>query len=198
MPKSRPNIEAGSLLVGTAYLVRSQPQTLSSVEVHPGQELQMVIVTRGIPAYFRDTDVLHSAAGTNEGYTAMDRFRIWGRPLEKRRGNVPNTGVLPTDPPLFDNAIFDDPIFFGSSDVSLISITQETLPITSNGQTNFVLSDRPLAPDNVIAWVNGVKITYGVDYTISGPSNQAFTYIVSGSNPALLTTDELELYYPLL
>jgi hypothetical protein len=158
----------------------------------------MVIVTRGIPAYFRDTDVLHSAIGTNEGFTAIDRYRIWGRPLEKRRGDVPSIGVLPTPPPLFQNDIFDDPIFFGSSDVSLISIEQEILPIISNGQTIFALSQRPLAPDNVIAWLNGVKITYGIDYTITGPSNQIFTYIVSGSNPPLLTTDKLELYYPLL
>lgn len=198
IPKSHPNTEVGSILVGTAYLVRSAPQSLSSVEVHPGHELQMVIVTKGVPSYFRDTDVLHSANGTGEGFTAVDRFRIWGRPIEKRRGDVPIAGALPTDRPLFQNDIFDNPIFFGSSDISLTSFYREILPIIVNGQTAFVLAKRPLAANNVIATVRGVNLVYGVDFTVGGTTDQNLTYIVSGSNPALLTTDTFELYYPLL
>jgi hypothetical protein len=197
MTRAKPNSEVGSILAGTAYLVRSQPETVNSIEVHPGNELQMVIVTQAAPAYFRDTDVLHSADGTNEGFTALDRFRVWGRPLEKRRGKV-DTSILPTDRPLFVNNIFDDPIFFGSSDISLTSVEQETLPITVNGQTILNLSLRPLDPTTVQAFVNGVKINYGTNYTVGGVTNQTLTYIVSGSNPALLTTDVFEVWYVLL
>ncbi len=196
-PKARPNIEVGSVLTGTAYLVRSQPELVNSIEVHPGQELQMVIVTQGVPAYFRDTEISHSANGTNEGFTALDRFRVMGRPLEKRRGTVDLTS-LPTDKPLFVNNIFDNPIFFGSSDPSLSSTKQEVLPVTSNGQTVFTLSMRPLDPTTVQLFVNGVKISYGTNYTVSGSTNQTLTYIVSGSNPALLTTDVVEAWYVLL
>jgi hypothetical protein len=195
LPKARPNTEVGSILAGTAYLVRSQPETLSSVEVHPGHELQMIIVTRAVPAYFRDTDILHSASGVNEGFTALDRFRIWGRPLEKRRGTVDVGSAVPGDPPLFVNDIFDDPIFFGSSDIGSTSPIQTTLPITSAGQTAFTLPSRPLDPTAVMAWARGVKLVYGVDYTVTGFTDQDFTYIVHGANPALLLTDTLEVWY---
>lgn len=201
MPKARPNSEVGSILVGTAYLVRSQPESISSIEVHPGHELQMVIVTRAVPSYFRDTDILHSASGTGEGFTAVDRFRVWGRPLEKRRGDVDTVSPPLNDRPLFVNDIFDDPIFFGSSDINLTSLKQEVLPITSNGQTAFTLSARPLDPTTVMAFVNGVKLRYGVDYSVGGPTNQDFTHLsvpAPSSNPPLVTTDVLEVWYALL
>ena len=198
LPKARPNTEVGSILAGTAYLVRSQPESLSSVEVHPGHELQMVIVTRAVPAYFRDTDVLHSASGINEGFTALDRFRIWGRPLEKRRGTVDVASSVPGEAPLFVNDIYDDPIFFGSSDIGSTSPYQEILPITSAGQTAFTLTQRPLDPVTVMAWARGVKLVYGVDYTVTGFTDQDLTYIVHAANPALLLTDTLEVWYILL
>lgn len=198
MPKARPNSEAGSVLVGTAYLVRSQPEVLGSVEVHPGHELQMLIVTQAVPAYFRDTDILHSANGTNEGFTAVDRYRIWGRPIEKRRGRLDAASVPLNDPPLFVNNIFDDPIFFGSSDINLTSALQEILPITSNGQTAFTLTERPLQANIVMAFLRGVKLAYGVDYTVSGPSSQDLTFIPSGSNPPVAIGDTFEVFYILL
>jgi hypothetical protein len=196
-PKLRPNKNVGSVLVGNAYLVRSQPETVGGSEIHPGNELQMIVVTEGIPTYFSDTEVVHSANGTNEGYTALDRFRILGRPLEKRRGQIDIT-VLPSSKPLFTNMITTDPILFGSSDVPLVTPLQITLPVTVNGQTLFNLPNRPLDPTTVLMFVNGVKIDYGTNYTVGGPYNLVVTYIVSGSNPALITTDQIELWYILL
>lgn len=192
--KARPNIEAGSVLVGNAYLVRSQPETSGVSEIHMGSELQMIIVTQAAPAYFRDTNVLHSAAGTNEGFTAVDRFRLLGRPLEKRRGFV-DLSVLPSPKPVFVNNIYDNPLFFGSSDVSLNAQKQETLPVTVNNQTLFTLSQRPLDPTAVQMFLNGIKLRSGVDYTVTGSSNQTVTFIPSLSNPALITTDVVEFWY---
>jgi hypothetical protein len=193
-PKARPNINAGSLLVGSAFLVRSQPESVGSTEIHMGNELQMFVVTQAVPAYFRDTNVSHSAAGTNEGFTAVDRYRLLGKPLEKRRGFV-DLSILPVPPPLFVNNIFDNPLFFGSSDVSLNSQEQVTLPVTSDGQLTFTLPNRPLDPTAVQMFLNGVKLQYGLNYTVGGTTNQTVTYIVSGSNPALLTTDIVEFWY---
>ncbi len=198
MPKARPNSEVGAVLVGTAYLVRSQPEVINSVEVHPGHELQLVIVTQGVPSYFRDTDVLHSANGTNEGFTAVDRFRVWGRPLEKRRGKVETTSVPLSDQPLFVNNIYDDPIFFGSSDINLTSVKQELLEIATDGQTVFELSERPLDPTTVQAFLRGVKMAYGIDYTVGGADGTVLTFIPSSSNPTLLTTDTFEVWFVLL
>lgn len=190
-PKARPNTEVGSVLLGTAYLVRSQPETNFSAEIHQGHELQMVIVTQAVPSYFRDTDIVHSAAGTNEGFTAVDRYRLLGRPLEKRRGFV-DTTVVPASKPLFVNKIYDNPLFFGSSDISLNSQKQEVLPVLVNGQTTFTLSQRPLDPTAVQFYLRGVKLTYGVDYTVGGVTNQTVTYL---SAITLLTTDTCEFFY---
>ncbi len=193
-PKLRPNINAGSLLVGSAFLVRSQPESVGSTEIHMGNELQMFIVTQAVPSYFKETNVSHSAAGTNEGFTAVDRYRLLGKPLEKRRGFV-DTNILPVPPPLFVNNIFDNPLFFGSSDISLNAQKQITLPVTSNGQISFSLPTRPLDPTAVQLFLNGIKLQSGVNYTVSGTTNQTLTYIVSLSNPPLETTDTLEVWY---
>lgn len=200
--KAKPNAEVGSVLAGVAYLVRSQPETVGSVEVHAGHELQMFIVTHATPSYFRETEVVHSASGVNEGFTAADRFRIWGKPLEKRRGGV-DTSIVPTAKPIFVNDVWDDPIFFGSSDPNVSSFKQETIAISSNGQTLFPdgLSARPLDPSTVQAWLNGVKLRYGVDYAITGaPTYRDFTYYPNppSGTPSLLTTDVLEVWYALL
>jgi hypothetical protein len=198
LPKARPNSNVGSVLSGIAYLVRSQPETVNSIEVHSGQELQLLIVTQAAPTYFRDSDVLHSAAGTNEGFTAVDRYRIWGRPLEKRRGEIDiSASVLPSSPPIFINDIFDDPVFYGSSDVSLNSFEHIQLTVTSDGQTIFALPSRPITADSIMVWVRGVKLDKDTDYIISGATNQVLTYVViDPTNPALETDDVVEVYYP--
>ena len=196
-PKARPNSEVGSVLSANAYLVRSQPESVGMAEVHMGSELQMVIVTQAAPAYFRDSEIVHSAAGTNEGFTAVDRFRILGRPLEKNRGYV-DTSIQPSEKPVFVNKIYDNPLFFGSSDVPPLSQMQETLVVSVNNQTIFTLGQRPLDPDAVQVFLNGVKLAYGTNYTVGGLTNQTLTYIPSiptGPNPPLVITDVLEAWY---
>ena len=200
--KAKPNAEVGAVLAGVAYLVRSQPEaTLMGGEIHAGHELQMFIVTQASPAYFRETEIIHSAAGVNEGYTAVDRFRIWGRPLEKHRLGV-DTTMVPTSAPIFVNDVWDDPTFFGSSDPNLTSMKQEVIPISVDLQTFFPngLSQRPLDPIAVQAWLNGVKLTYGIDYTVGGPPlNRDFTYIPTGMPLITLkTTDVLEIWFIVL
>lgn len=195
--KAKPNSEVGAVLAGVAYLVKSQPETVNSVEIHPGHELQMLIVTHSAPSYFRGTQVVHSASGTNEGYTAVDRFRILGKPLEKTRGGV-NTDIVPSHKSLFINDIWDDPVFYGSSDPNMSSFKQEVVPVVSDGQTHFpnALSYRPLDPDTVQAWLNGVKLQHGVDYEVNGlPLNRDFVYTAI---PPLLSTDVIEIWYAIL
>ena len=195
--KARPNSEVGSVLLANAYLVRSQPESVGMAEIHMGSELQMVVVTQAVPAYFRDTEIAHSASGANEGFTAADRFRLLGRPLEKRRGFV-DTSIQPSEKPVFVNKIYDNPLFYGSGDVPLLSQVQETLPVTSNGQTDFTLSKRPLDPAAVQVFLNGVKLAYGTNYTVGGPTDQTLVYIPSvplGPNPPLIVTDLVELFY---
>jgi hypothetical protein len=193
--KTRPNTEVGAVLMCTAYLVRSSPESVSGVEIHPGHELQMIIVTQAAPSYFRDNEIVHSASGSNEGYTAVDRYRLLGKPIEKRRGNV-RTDVLPAGKPLFVNKIYDNPLLFGSSDLPLISSKQESLAVTANGQVNFTLSSRPLDPTTVQMFVNGVKMQYGVDFTVAGITNTTVTYNPNPPlRPALLTTDVVDFIY---
>jgi hypothetical protein len=193
-PKARPNSEVGSVLVGTAFLVRSLPETVSGNEVHHGNELQMMVVTQAIPSYFRDTDITHSANGANEGYTAVDRFRILGRPLEKRRGTV-NTSLVPTSKPLFQNKIFNNPLYYGSSDQALTAPIEYRLTVSTIGQTVFTLPGRPVDPTTVSLYVNGIKSTYGVGHTVGGVTNTTLTYTPSESDPPLRPTDQVVVSY---
>lgn len=65
---------------------------------------------------------------------------------------------------------------------------QTTLPVTINGQSSFTL---PIAPEEdgyVLMFRNGVKKTYGDDYTTSGVS-------VTYSDTDLLTSDTVEFFY---
>jgi hypothetical protein len=151
-------------------------------------------VTQAAPAYFRDSEIVHSASGANEGFTAVDRFRLLGKPLEKRRGRV-DVNVVPSDPPLYVNKIYDDPLFFGSSDFTLVATEQEVIPVTVNGQTVFTTSWRPLEASGVQLFVNGVKMAYGTNYAVTGLDNRTVTYVVTGSSLPLVTTDVVEVYY---
>jgi hypothetical protein len=159
----------------------------------------MIVVTQAAPSYFRDNEIVHSASGTNEGFTAVDRYRLLGKPLEKRRGNV-DTSILPAAPPLFVNKIYDNPLVYGSSDVPLVSSKQETLPVTVNGQVTFALSEIPLDPLSVQMYVNGVKMQYGGpgigDFTVGGVGNQTVTYNPNPPvKPPLITSDIVEFWY---
>lgn len=79
-PASRTNV-----LSGRAYLVRNTVTNVGSAESSPGDELMMLIVTTvqqlkdGSP---RSGSVLVGTNGTNEGYSAVDLYRIEGHPLD--------------------------------------------------------------------------------------------------------------------
>ena len=87
---------------------------------------------------------------------------------------------------------------FGSSDANLIGIIQESITITSDGQTAFQLSNNPSDITTVMLFARGIKLTYGVDYTVGGPglNDNDVTHIPSfPTNPPLETTDSLEAWY---
>jgi len=191
LQKSKLNSESGSILAGMAYLVRSHTEDTSTVEKQHGHELQLIVVTHGTPGYFRDTMVEHSASGLNEGFTAVDRYRVLGRPLEKQIGTV-DLSSTPSEKTQKVTNIWDDPILFGSSTPSIVSTVQETLPITVNGQTAFVITSTPVDPTSVQLFLNGVKLVYGSDYTVGGSLYRNITYTGSVST---LTTDILEAWY---
>lgn len=194
-PKTRPNLDVGAVLNATAYLVRSAPEVVSGIELHPGNELQMIIVTQVAPSYFKDNEIVHSASGANEGFTAVDRYRVFGKPLEKRRAHV-NVNVLPSGKPLFVNKIYDNPLLYGSADLPLISIKQETASPVVNNQTQFILSEIPASATSVQMFLNGVKLNYGFDYTVGGPNNTIVTYLpLPWVKPPIISTDVIEFWY---
>jgi len=197
-PKAKHNNNAGSVLACTAFLVRSNPEDLGAAEVHPGNELQMMIITQAIPSYFRETDILHSASGAGEGFTAVDRFRVSGFPIEKRKGGV-DTSVLPSTQPIFINKIFSDPLIYGSSDVPLVSPIQESFTVSTNGQTSFTLSNRPISPSSVQMYVRGIKQVYSVGFIVGGSTDQDVTYIPapgpSSPTPVLQVGDTIDFWY---
>jgi hypothetical protein len=157
----------------------------------------MIVATNAIPAYFKETELEHSANGIGEGYSALDRFRCLGHPLEKRRGQV-DLNISPTRKAIFETKITSNDKDFGSSDAALLGVVQESLTITSDGQTAFQLSNDPADVTTVMLFARGVKLTYGIDYTIGGPglNDNDITYIPSfPTNPPLVTTDTLEAWY---
>ena len=66
---------------------------------------------------------------------------------------------------------------------------QELKTVNTNGQTSFTLTDTPIESDGVQMYVNGLKQSYGTEYSVSG---NTVTYLGSIS---LLTTDKVEFYY---
>ncbi len=71
-----------------------------------------------------------------------------------------------------------------------VNFVQEVLPVNTNGQTLFILSQLPSSNSTVTMFVNGVKQVQALDYTISIQTitflNNAFT---------LRTTDVVDFYY---
>jgi len=190
--KTRPNSDVGAVLLCNAYLVRSHPEQSQGVELHPGNELQMILVTQAVPAYLRDNEIVHSASGISEGYTAVERYRLLGKPLEKRRGRLPND-VLPAGKPLYGN---NTSLLFGSADPPLVAAIQESIAVLVDLQTVFDLSKKPADPSTVQMFVNGVKLQYGIDYTVGGVDDKVVTYSPSPPvRPELLTTDLVEFWY---
>jgi hypothetical protein len=177
-PKARPNSESSLTLNGTAYLVKGA-QNIGGT--HYGNELQMVVVTQASYAYMKDSDLAHSANGLNMGFTAMDVYRVMGRPLEKHGFQITNidlTGLKPGPRPKFQNKVYDDPIFYGSSDAPMVATYQQRMDATSDEQVEFTpLSARPTVPNTVQMFHNGVKLVYGLDYEVEGTTNQTVRYL---------------------
>jgi len=72
------------VLSGTAYLIRNTVTAIGSTEVSAGSEIMMVLVTYGkwlAPGESTDLSILSGTNGTGEGYSAVDLYRIEGRPL---------------------------------------------------------------------------------------------------------------------
>ncbi len=97
-PENSDPVLKGFVLAGRAYLVRNFPEQAftGSVQRSWGDELQMVIVTAGIPGqgplaeqgYSLNGQI--SPTGYGEGFVAADRYRIEGLPLmtEHNRAQV--------------------------------------------------------------------------------------------------------------
>lgn len=74
--------------------------------------------------------------------------------------------------------------------VSGVPAVQETLPVTSNGQTTFILSSLPSTDGVVMMYVNGDKQQLTIDYTVSG-TNVTWT----DSSFTLIIGDVVEFWY---
>jgi hypothetical protein len=76
-----------------------------------------------------------------------------------------------------------------STVTSVITVgKQEKIPVTVNGQTSFTLSQTPTNAASVIMFVNGVKQTYGVEFTVVNTT-------VTWSGFSLVTSDSVEFWY---
>jgi hypothetical protein len=100
----------GCVLAGRAYLVRNYEESAFGDVTSHGDEIQMVIVTRGIVGESLDCENGYalvgqiSPTGYGEGYSAADRYRLEGKPLHAGTSkNGPNPVVplapYPTDDP---------------------------------------------------------------------------------------------------
>lgn len=73
-----------NFLAGMALLVRNQVTSVGATEVSAGDELMMAIVTTGIRSIDPSTSFTFTAistAGSAEGMSASDLYRVQGRPL---------------------------------------------------------------------------------------------------------------------
>lgn len=72
---------------------------------------------------------------------------------------------------------------------SSLGFVQEILPVNTNGQVVFTLSQIP-SVNSVIMFVNGVKQAESIDYTVSGGN---ITFL--NADFSLTTTDVVDFYY---
>src|SRR5690606_22036199 len=79
------------------------------------------------------------------------------------------------------DSLFSGEITFGQQ--------QETISVTIDGQTSFVLSSTPVADGYIQMFVNGIKQEYGNDYTNTG------SVIIYTGSPSLVTSDIVEFWY---
>lgn len=74
--------------------------------------------------------------------------------------------------------------------ISPLSFFQEILPVNTNGQTAFTLSNIPSSSSSVNMFLNGVQQSQTVDYNIS---DQNIIFLNNGFS--LITTDVVDFYY---
>ncbi len=73
------------------------------------------------------------------------------------------------------------------------NIRKETIPITSEGQTFFTLTDAPIRQDVSELNVNGRTWSYGTEYTIGAPTPATITFM--NSDYGLSPSDDVNLIY---
>jgi hypothetical protein len=85
LPSSGTSETSGGILSGVAYLVRNVPTSIGANEVSAGQEVMMLVVTtaRTQKSSNQGTQntVQMGSAGSGEGFSAADLYRISGHPL---------------------------------------------------------------------------------------------------------------------
>lgn len=85
LPSSTSADTSGGILSGVAYLVRNVPTSIGANEVSAGQEIMMLVVTtaRAQKSSSQGTQntVQMGSAGSGEGFSAADLYRISGHPL---------------------------------------------------------------------------------------------------------------------
>lgn len=83
-PPSASHTTSGGVLAGLAMLVRNVPTNVGANEVSAGDELLMLIATTARPTDSGADNinaVQVSTAGTGEGYSAADLYRLTGHPI---------------------------------------------------------------------------------------------------------------------
>jgi len=102
-PESAMPVLKGAVLAGRAFLVRNYHETAfagNDTTTH-GDELQMVIVTRAV---YGDGSMTYelvgqmSPTGYGEGYTAADRYRLVGKPLDPGHSRTAPPADIPLAP----------------------------------------------------------------------------------------------------
>lgn len=99
LPKSSDSDTSGGVLSGVAMLVRNTPTNIGANEVSAGGELLLLVVTTAnvMTEDGNENVVSCGAAGSGEGYSSADLYRLPGHPLSNdsaRPTRDPNTVVL--------------------------------------------------------------------------------------------------------
>lgn len=85
LPSSQTAATSGGILSGVAYLVRNMPTSVGANEVSAGGEIMMLVVTTARTqksnAQGTQNTVQMGSAGSGEGFSAADLYRISGHPL---------------------------------------------------------------------------------------------------------------------
>jgi hypothetical protein len=92
----------GAVLACKAVLVRNYHEDASLTTRSEGDEIQMVVFTQAVYGKTRTTldgvilTGLNSPTGYGEGYSAVDRYRLPGLPMDRgRTRTVPNPAITP-------------------------------------------------------------------------------------------------------